>query len=603
MTATVLFALLLALGGVSAGASETQIDEAKPIDFRWGVKIPLRDGVELSATLYRPSAQTQPLPCIFTLDPYVADGFHEQAIYFAGRGYVFLTVDARGRGNSEGEFAPLLQEAKDGRDVVEWLAAQNYCNGRIAMHGGSYLGYAQWATAKEFPPHLATIVPVASPRPGFDFPLHNNIAFPYDVQWLVLTGGRDVQSAIYSDREFWNGQFGRWYLSHRPFKQLDALVGYPSPIFQTWISHPQIDAYWDAYSATPSQFAKIDLPILTITGQYDADQLGALSYYREHRAQAAASARARHYLVIGPWDHFGTHAPTAAYGGVRFGPASVVDMNRLHRDWYDWTLKGAPAPEFLKKNVAYYMLGDGAQDWRYADSLDAITARSQPWYLASADGRADDVFASGSLSARPSAPAAGPDRFVYDPLDTRSFFSIRDAYRAGDRGLIDQSGLLDASGRMLVYHSPAFGEDTELAGFVTFSAWIALDQRDTDLSAFVYELKPDGGSVLLAFDVMRARYRRSLREPALVVPGVVERYDFDRFNFIARRIGKGSRLRLVVGPVNSRNMEKNYNAGGVVAEESGRDARTVTVRLYHDAAHPSALYLPIARPAAKAGEG
>ena len=594
MTLKALFTLLLALGSISAAASETRIDEAKPIDFQWGVKIPLRDGVKLSATLYRPRAQSQPLPCIFTLDPYVAEGFHEQATYFAGHGYVFLTVDARGRGNSEGEFTPLLQETKDGHDVVEWLAAQNYCNGKIAMHGGSYLGYAQWATAKEFPPHLATIVPVASPRPGIDFPMHNNIASPYDVQWLTLTSGRDVQFNIYADRAFWDGQFDKWYLQHRPFAQLDTLVGNPSPIFQTWLSHPQIDAYWDSYAPTREQFAKIDLPVLTITGQYDADQLGALSYYREHQAQATERARARHYLVIGPWDHFGTHAPTATYGGARFGAASVVDMNRLHRDWYDWTLKDAAPPAFLKNKVAYYMLGDGAEDWRYADSLDAVTAQARVLYLGSGNGRADDVFAAGSLSTDAPRRSAKVDRFVYDPLDTRPFISIRDAYRAGDRGLIDPSSVLGASGRLLAYHSPAFTEDTELAGFVKLSAWIALDRADTDLSVFVYEVKADGGSILLAFDVMHARYRKSLREQTPVTPGVVERYDFNRFNFIARRIAKGSRLRLVVGPVNSRNMEKNYAGGGVVAEESGKDARKVTVTLYHDAAHPSALYLPIA---------
>lgn len=583
-----------------ASAAAPAADAGDPVDFRWGAKIPLRDGVKLNATLYRPQEQKEPLPCIFTIDPYVAQGFHEPAKYFAGHGYVFVTVDARGRGNSAGEFTPLLQEAKDGHDVVEWLAAQDYCNGKVAMHGGSYLGYAQWATAKEFPPHLSSIVPVASPRPGVDFPLHNNITSPYVIQWLTLTSGRDVQFNLYVDRGFWDGQFGKWYLQHRPFREIDALVGNPSPILQTWLAHPHLDAFWDSHAPTAAQFARIDLPILTITGQYDADQLGALSYYRDHQAQATPQARARHYLIIGPWDHFGSQMPTAQYGGVRFGQAAAIDLQRLHRDWYDWTLKGAAPPEFLKNKVAYYMVGDGDGEWRYADSLTAVTAQPRALYLASANGRADDVLASGSLHAAPVRAAAPPDRFVYDPLDTRPFVSIRDAYRAGDHGLVDQSGLLDAAGRILVYHSEPFAEDTELAGFIKLSAWLALDRRDTDLSVFVYEINSDGRSMLLAFDVMRARYRKSLREPVLVQPGAIERYDFERFNFIARRVAKGSRLRLVVGPVNSRNMEKNYNAGGAVAEESAKDARAVTIKLYHDAAHPSALYLPIAQAPATA---
>ncbi|HZP67511.1 MAG TPA: CocE/NonD family hydrolase, partial [Rudaea sp.] len=111
------------------------------MDFRWGVKIPLRDGVRLNATLYRPQGQAEPLPCIFTLTPYISQSYHDRGMYFAAHGYVFLTVDVRGRGNSEGEFTPLLQEAKDGHDVVEWLAQQSYCNGKITMWGGSYAGY------------------------------------------------------------------------------------------------------------------------------------------------------------------------------------------------------------------------------------------------------------------------------------------------------------------------------------------------------------------------------------------------------------------------------------------------------------------------------
>jgi predicted acyl esterase len=98
--------------------------------------------------------------------------------------------------------------------------------------------------------------------------------------------------------------------------------------------------------------------------------------------------------------------------------------------------------------------------------------------------------------------------------------------------------------------------------------------------------------VLLGSEIFRARYRKSLREPMLVKPGAIERYDFDHFTFIARRIAKGSRIRLVVGPLNTPFFEKNYNSGKTVADESGKDARTVTVTLYHDAARPSALYLP-----------
>jgi len=121
-----------------------------------------------------------------------------------------------------------------------------------------------------------------------------------------------------------------------------------------------------------------------------------------------------------------------------------------------------------------------------------------------------------------------------------------------------------------------------------------VDQPDTDIMVGLTEVKADGSSVFLTGDSLRARYRESLREAKLAKPGAIERYDFSRFSFVARRIAKGSRLRLMIAPMNSMYAEKNYNTGGVVAAESGKDARKVTVTLYHDSARPSALTVPIA---------
>jgi len=172
------------------------------------------------------------------------------------------------------------------------------------MWGGSYAGYDQWATAQEFPRHLATIVPVSSVGPGVDFPVRNNTFPPYDIQWLSLTSGRTKQDSIFRDDAFWVGLFRRWIESGASYRKLDSFVGNPSPIFQEWVNHPDLDAYWDAYNPTTEQYVKLDLPILTITGMYDDAQPGALDHYRRHMAQASPAARARHFLVIGPWDRY-----------------------------------------------------------------------------------------------------------------------------------------------------------------------------------------------------------------------------------------------------------------------------------------------------------
>ena len=581
-------AACLALTSAFAFAADGAKPSGDPVQFQWGVKIPLRDGVRLNATLYRPLDQKEAVPCVFTLTPYISQSYHDRGMYFAAHGYVFATVDVRGRGTSAGEFTPLLQEAKDGHDVVEWLGTQPYCNGKVTMWGGSYAGYDQWATAKEFPAHLATIVPAASPMPGVDYPMRNNVFYPYDMQWLTFVSGKAGQDKIFGDSSFWSAMFRRWYEAHAPFAELDTWIGNPSPIFQTWIAHPAQDAYWDSYSPTDEQYAKLDLPILTITGHYDGDQPGAMAFYRAYMAHASQAGKDRHYLIIGPWDHPGTRTPQAEVGGLKFGEASLLDMNALHKAWYDWTMKGGAKPEFLKDKVAFYVVGEEA--WRYAPTLDAVTARAEPWYLDSVAGRANDVFASGSLDRN--KPSGGkPDSYVYDPLDTSPA-----EWESIDvpNGLTDQRGMLNASGKMLVYHTAPFAADTDIAGFFKLSAWISLDQPDTDFIAAIAEIKSDGSSVALSDDLLRARYRKSFRAAEPVKPGAVERYDFDHFTFQARRIAKGSRLRLVIAPVNSQWSQKNYNSGGVVANESGKDAKKVTVTLYHDAAHASALYVPLA---------
>ncbi len=163
--------------------------------------------------------------------------------------------------------------------------------------------------------------------------------------------------------------------------------------------------------------------------------------------------------------------------------------------------------------------------------------------------------------------------------------------------MTDQRWALNFFGGGLVYHSEPFSEATEITGFLKFVAWMAMDVPDTDFLVNVYEIRPDGTSIGLTLrgDRMRARYRESLRQEKLVKPGEINRYEFNSFRFFSRRIAKGSRLRLVLRSPNSIYWQKNYNSGGVVAEESGKDARTAHITLYHDAEHPSFLELPVAR--------
>ncbi len=572
-----------------AQEQQKESEPPKAVDFAWGVKIPMRDGVKLNATIYRPKDQKEALPVIFELTPYISDSYHNRAYYFAQHGYVFAIVDVRGRGNSEGHFDPFMQEPQDGHDVVEWLAKQPWSDGKVAMWGGSYAGYDQWLTLREFPPHLATVVPVAAAHAGVDFPMFKNIWGAYDMQWLTFTSGVTPQQNLFGESSFWIEKFRELYLNHRPYKDLDKIVGNESTVFQKWVAHPAFDAYWQKLDITPEQYKQIHVPILTITGHYDGDQPGAMTYYRDHMKYGTEEAKEKHYLIIGPWDHAGTRTPSKEVGGLAFADASMLDMNKLHVDWYDWTMKGGKAPEFLKKRVAYYVVG--AEQWKYADSLESISNATKILYLSSINGEANDAFHSGGLiDEKPEN--AKPDQYVFDPMDVRPAELEKEEIK---NYITDERYALNLFGDGLVYHSQAFTEDTEITGFAKLVAWISMDVPDTDFGVTLYEITPDGKSIQLTGDQMRARYRDPAVGEKLVRPGEINRYEFNGFTFFSRRIAKGSRLRLVLTSPNSIYVEKNYNSGGVVAEESGKDAHTAHVTLYHDKEHASTLELPLVK--------
>jgi uncharacterized protein len=584
-----MFALsVLALFFVTAVVAEDPAKAAPEVDMTWGVKIPMRDGVHLNATIYQPHQQKEAVPVVFTFTPYIGDSYTDRAMYFAAHGYVYALVDVRGRGNSEGDFEPFANEGRDGYDVTEWLAKQAYCNGKVAMWGGSYAGFDQWTVAKEFPAHLATIVPAAAAHPGVDFPFQYNIFYPYDMQWLTFTSGHTGNTSTFGNDTFWNAKSREMYHAHSAFDEYDKLIGNPSPIFQKWLQHPTPDAYYDAMVPSPEQYKKMSLPILTITGHYDGDQPGAFTFYKRHMQYGSEEDKAKHYLIIGPWDHAGTRTPKREMGGLKFAEASALDLNKLHNEWYDWTMKSGGKPAFLKKRVAYYVMG--AEQWKYADTLESISNGTLTFYLASPGGT-PDVFHSGSLLATKSG-TSGSDAWTYDPLDNRP----GDAEPIENPSyLTNQSGVVNLFGEGVVYHSEPFAAATELSGFVKLTVWLTMDVPDTDLSAKLYEILSEGSSIALTSATMRARYRDSLREARPVPAGKTEKYVFDNFTFFSRQVAKGSRLRLVIHSVNTPSTEKNYNSGGVLSKETGKDARTAHIQLLHDAEHASTLELPIVK--------
>lgn len=569
-----------AIGLALAGASGAQAPNG--VQLQMEVKIPLRDGTKVNATLFRPAGPVKPAPVVFMMTPYPDDTSHPSGAYFAEYGLNYVYVDSRGRGDSEGRFTPFENDGPDGYDVVEWLAKQPWSNGQVAMFGGSYAGGDQWQVAGQHPPHLVAIAPVASVRTGVDFPMSNNIGYDYEVQWLTYVTGQTLHAATFGVGSVWQGGSKRFFQSGKAFETIDEALGSPQPMFHTWNQHPTFDSYWRKMALSREQVAGITIPMLVITGAHDGDQQGTLSYYADH-ASADGTPPANYHLVIGPWNHGGTREPKQDFDGEHFEKASLLDVRRLHLEWYRHVFSGAPLPAFLEKNVAYYVMGEGAECWKYADSLAAIGAKKQTLFLNAADG-AKSLYASGVLQA--SARGAQGGEWVSDPTDLS-----RADPKPGQPGE-------ELHGDGLIFHSAPFEQDTEIDGRVSLKAALAIDGPDADLAYGLYLVTPDGKAHALSGSSIRARYRTSLERAVPVTPGKVEDYDFGEGQWFAIRAPKGSRLRLLVFSVNEPGAQKNWNSMKPIAEQTSADAHREAIRLVQTAEHPSTLTIGLGDPSA-----
>ncbi len=568
--------------------------------------IPVRDGTELEAWITKPSNLAVRVPTILTLTQYDIDGGRhgDEAGYYARRGYAFVQAYVRGRGRSGGDKSDNLGTGvgRDGYDLVEWIAAQPWSDGRVVMFGGSFVGMTQWRTATQIPPHLAAIAPYVPIYPGWDVPNTNGIPQAWTAVIIGYVAGRSLNSGFFRNRGYWQGKMLEHYAAYRPFNELSDAIGIAPddwsmqdeqgkrmPFMQMWLAHVGDAAFNLAAEPKPEDYARMKFPVLTVTGYYDDDQPGSLRYYRGHTAHAPAEAVARHYLVIGPWDHGGSQEPSGVIGGVAIAQAAVIDMPKLHADWYDFVLDRGPRPALLRDRVAYFMLG--ADQWRYANTLEAASSGKElTFFLEDAAGTPRDVFHSGQLAAKPRT-AEPPAIVVSDPHE------LPELDVAGYAAKEDLSSQFRAfQKRAITFHSEPFAHDTEVAGQMRLTLVCAADAPDFDLWTQVLMVLADGSTVRLGEDIRRARFRNDQFKEELLRPGEPVEIPFE-FNWLARRIPAGARLRLTIAPLNSPNYQKNFNSGGRIGFENVNSSRIATIKIFHDARRGSRLMLPLAAPA------
>ena len=577
-----------------------------------GLRVPMRDGIRLHCQVFLPADRSQSVPLVMEMTPYGIDISVPAARRFTEAGLGLALFDCRGRGSSEGEFEMFETDINDTVDAIDWLANQSWCDGQVAMRGGSYSGINQWIAAKSRHPALKGIAPWGAAYPGIDVP-PGGVPFVGHLGWHVLTGGQDTQWQLASDSEFWMERLVEAYRSNRNIADLAEELGVTRPTFYSVLRDPFYAMRNMTFLPTEEDMRLINIPILSSTGHYDSTHAGTLYHFLQHERFGTAEARAKHHLVMSPWHHAGMEGASSV-GDLTYGPAANVDMGAVRLEWYRWVFGLGEKPAFLSDRIVYYM--SGAEVWRSAATLDEVSTKSRCWYLSSGPDGASDIFHSGKLVTQPEDNPA--DRFVADPFDSQiievEMFkrqldrqSKRDSavvYPDPIRGMhlqiagedpTDQAFAYNLHGQGVIYHSHPLADDLDIAGIPELDMWLSLSTPDTDVVALLSEIRPEEGqSILLWSNILRLRYRNSWEEPELAIPGEPFQAQFFVPRFISRRIKKGSRLRLVLRTPGSIYFQKNLNSGKPVFDERPSDAVRCEVLVHHSDKMQTVLRLPLA---------
>lgn len=516
-------------------------------------------GATLSATLVRPRAASQPLPTTmwFTIysDP---ERNLEIAAEAAAHGYAGLVVNARGKLGSKDVIRPFEVEADDTVAAIDWASTQPWSDGRVGMYGGSYSGFAAWAATKHLPKALKTIVPYVAAVPGQGLPMENNVFLNANYGWIFyVTNNRTLDRVTYNDPDRWSSLNEKWYQSGRPYRDIDQIDGTPNPWLQRWLKHPSYDAYWQAMVPYGEDFRHIDIPVLTITGYYDDGQISALHYLKEHYRYRPD---AEHYLVVGPYDHFGTQQSFKPEDlrSYPIDPIAQFDTSALTFAWFDHIFRGRPRPPILADRINFEVMG--ANVWRHTPSLSAMADTSQRFFLT--DSQSEGRYRLSEK--RPDTVGVISQKVDFADRTTSSAgyypFPVLDPHPDFPAGLVFQTSPLTHA--------------IEVNGGLSGEFHARTNRRDFDFMAALYEIRADGSSFALSYYVGRSSFARDISSQQLLTPGAVNIIPFDRTRIVSRRVAAGSRLRLVVDALKNNFHEINYGTGADVAAESIADATT-----------------------------
>ena len=507
------------------------------------VMVPMRDGVKLATNVYLPDGKG-PWPAILFRTPYGKDGAEGQARPANQRGYAFVSQDIRGRFDSEGVDYPVFGhdgwgEHQDGYDTVEWTAAQKWCNGKVATVGASANGITQNMMAPSRPPHLVC-------------------------QYVVVAFSSMYHQAAYQGGAFRKSLVEGWMRGNR----------FSPENLKEMRAHPDYDDFCRQFD--PELVAhRVNVPVMFVGGWYDIFNAGTINSFISIQKKGDRGARGKCRLVMGPYGHGFSEDlvfPNAAF------PDAANPIN-----WFDiWLKNGGKGIDKIPV-VQYFVMGDPRDPnttgnvWKTADDW-PVRAKMRPFYF----------NADGTLRWRPGKKADASLSYKYDPK--KPVPTIGGANLLITKGPRDQRPV-EGRPDVLLFTSKEMKNPLEITGPVKVKLWASSTATDTDFTAKLCDVYPDGRSMIVLDGIIRARHRNSMEKSELMEPGKIYEFEIDLWS-TSLVFSPGHRVRVTISSSNSPRFEPNPNTG----KPSGMDDETkvATNTIYIDAGRPSHILLPVA---------
>jgi len=575
-----------------AAALSQPVHEVRMLHDR---RLPLRDGVELSADVYLPLADG-PWPTIVQWTPYesVRERFIAWGAWFAARGYAAVVIDVRGRYESGGEFVAWTGDGEDAYDSIDWVVQQPWSNGDVGTWGRSYGAIVQWQLARLRHPAIRCMAPqvISDDYYGdchylggaFQLALSVGAAMIWNSSLSVVTGTA-ARHTVLNDR----------VLRHLPLETLDEVaLGRPIETWKNWMRHQDYDDYWRSVDHRYI-YEHVDVPMLQQGGWFDAYPGSMMRQWQGLREQAATElARNNQRVLMGPWSHEEESGRTI--GDLDFGPEAESVVREHELRFYDHWLKGIDSGLAEEPPISLFTMG--TNKWRQVSEWPLPGTVYVPWYLHSG-GAARSLAGDGVLSIEAPVADEPADTYRSDPLDPVPTVGgnnsvatmMQNSSIPVGPGPSDQAPI-ERRSDVLVYTSAELADDLDVTGPLEAVLFATSDARDCDFVVRLADVYPDGRSIFIAEGIVRARHRNGLDRSELLEPGKLEEYHI-RCYPTSTVFLRGHRLRVTVASSSFPRISRNLQSGHNIATDTEADAIVATQTVHHTALYPSHLLLPV----------